>query len=111
MISIHAPTKGTTRPYSVLAAALRTASYNLQAVSPKDSPKTIARNQASQAKNKGLFAQQELFAFVNCEAHYSFDRAANVLGLGSDHLIKIPVDEHGRMRTDALEAELARVRA
>lgn len=71
----------------------------------------IARNQASQAKNKGLFAQQELFAFVNCEAHYSFDRAANVLGLGSDHLIKIPVDEHGRMRTDALEAELARVTA
>ncbi len=72
----------------------------------------VARNRACQAvKKQGLFAQPELFAFVNAEAHYSFDRAANILGLGSGHLVKVAVDEHGRMRSDALAGALAHVRA
>lgn len=62
-------------------------------------------------KDKGLFQQAELFGFVNADAHYSMDRAANILGLGIDHLLKIPVDEHGRMSLPALEQELARVAA
>ncbi len=69
-----------------------------------------ARNRCSHCvKQKGLFGGQKLFAFVNEEAHYSLDRAANILGLGSEHLVKVPADEHGRMDTQFLAAELERV--
>jgi glutamate/tyrosine decarboxylase-like PLP-dependent enzyme len=66
-----------------------------------------ARNKINPAiKQSGLFGQSELYAFVNDDAHYSMDRAANILGLGAEHLIKIPVDEHGRMHIPALEQRL-----
>jgi glutamate/tyrosine decarboxylase-like PLP-dependent enzyme len=35
------------------------------------------------------------------------DKAAMVIGLGSDHLIKIPCDEWGRMDIIELEREIA----
>ncbi len=38
--------------------------------------------------------------------HYSLDKAADVLGLGHDALIRIPVDRDFRMRVDALEEVL-----
>jgi glutamate/tyrosine decarboxylase-like PLP-dependent enzyme len=66
-----------------------------------------ARNRINpRIKQKGLFGQPELFGFVNADAHYSMDRAANILGLGTDHLIKIPVDEHGRMNISILEQRM-----
>jgi glutamate/tyrosine decarboxylase-like PLP-dependent enzyme len=71
-----------------------------------------ARNSVfPEAKQRGLFGRQELFAFVNADAHYSMDRAANILGLGAEHLIKVPVDDHGRMSVPALEQRLAEVTA
>ena len=71
-----------------------------------------ARNKINPAiKQKGLFGQPELFAFVNSDAHYSMDRAANILGLGVEHLIKIPVDEHGRMSIPALEQRMSEIAA
>ncbi|MCL2790826.1 MAG: pyridoxal-dependent decarboxylase [Desulfobulbus sp.] len=69
-----------------------------------------ARNSLSpKTKHQGLCGGQQLFAFVNADAHYSMDRAANILGLGTSHLLKIPVDAHGCMRIDALEEQLAQV--
>jgi glutamate/tyrosine decarboxylase-like PLP-dependent enzyme len=62
-------------------------------------------------KQQGLFGRPELFAFVNADAHYSMDRAANILGLGADHLVKIPLDDHGRMRVEELEQRLAAITA
>ena len=54
-----------------------------------------ARNNLTpEIKKRGLFGRPELFGFVNANAHYSMDRAANILGLGADHLLKIPVDGH-----------------
>ncbi len=71
-----------------------------------------ARNKINpQVKQRGLFAQPQLFGFVNADAHYSMDRAANILGLGVDHLIKIPVDAHGRMSIPALEERLSEITA
>lgn len=71
-----------------------------------------ARNSACPAtKQSGLFGKAPLFAFVNADAHYSMDRAANILGLGTEHLIKIPVDDHGRMSMPALEERLVEVTA
>ena len=71
-----------------------------------------ARNSVSpEIKQWGLFGRPELFAFVNADAHYSMDRAANILGLGTGHLIKIPVDDHGRMSVPSLEQQLAEITA
>lgn len=71
-----------------------------------------ARNQANaRIKQSGLFGQRELYAFVNEEAHYSMDKAANILGLGSDHLIKIPVNARGEMVPGLLEQKIEEIAA
>ena len=69
-----------------------------------------ARNNLTlEIKKRGLFGGPELFGFANANAHYSMDRAANILGLGADHLLKVPVDAHGRMRIDELERQMTNV--
>jgi glutamate/tyrosine decarboxylase-like PLP-dependent enzyme len=69
-----------------------------------------ARNMAAgKVKSSGLFGQQELFAFVNSEAHYSMDKAANILGIGTDHLIKVGLNDEGAMDPVVLEYEIQRV--
>ena len=63
----------------------------------------------SRIKQWGLFGRPEMFAFVNADAHYSMDRAANILGLGTGHLVKVEVDNHGRINPGALEERLHEV--
>jgi len=41
--------------------------------------------------------------FVSEEAHYSFFKALNQLGIGTDNLIPVPSDSAGRMRASELE--------
>ena len=48
----------------------------------------------------------KLTAFVNEHAHYSFETAANLLGLGAKSVIKVAADKQGRMRPDALDQEI-----
>jgi len=48
---------------------------------------------------------------VQADAHYSIARAAGILGLGTENVVKIPLDDRRRMRPDALDAELARLDA
>lgn len=63
-----------------------------------------ARNHfAENSKDQGLFNSAPLVAFVSADAHYSLDKAANLLGIGTRQLIKVPVDDRGRMRADVLE--------
>ncbi|MDQ7017751.1 MAG: pyridoxal-dependent decarboxylase [Robiginitomaculum sp.] len=66
---------------------------------------------APNAKRDGLFGTSPLVAFVNAEAHYSMDKAVNLLGIGTDNLVKVPVDDHGRMRLDALEQAICDTKA
>ncbi len=69
-----------------------------------------ARNATNPSmKQAGLFGQQKLFAFVGADAHYSMDRAANILGIGVDQLIKVPLDPMGAMLPAELERSIARV--
>lgn len=44
--------------------------------------------------------------YCSAEAHYSNTRAIELLGLGSQALRQIEIDEHRRMRPDALEAAI-----
>jgi glutamate/tyrosine decarboxylase-like PLP-dependent enzyme len=43
-------------------------------------------------------------AFVSDQAHYSFAKAAKVLGIGADNLIAVQSDAQGRMEPTALES-------
>ncbi|GIW74352.1 MAG: pyridoxal-dependent decarboxylase [Phycisphaerales bacterium] len=49
--------------------------------------------------------------FASAEAHYSVERAAVILGLGSSSVVAVPHDRYGRMRTDALAHAVACARA
>lgn len=48
-----------------------------------------------------------LVAFVSEHAHFSFDKAAIVSGLGLDNLVKVPCEPDGSMSVQALERALA----
>ncbi|MCU0552192.1 MAG: aspartate aminotransferase family protein [Leptolyngbya sp. Prado105] len=64
-----------------------------------------ARNQAfPTAKDQGMLHQSAVF--VSEQAHYSFLKAANVLGIGLNNVIKVKTDPKGRMIPQALQAAI-----
>ncbi len=63
-----------------------------------------ARNMTSEKiKGDGLIQAKPLSAFVSADAHYSLDKAANVLGLGTNNLLKVPINANGEMDPEQLE--------
>ncbi|MGG6263327.1 pyridoxal phosphate-dependent decarboxylase family protein [Leptolyngbya sp. AN03gr2] len=65
-----------------------------------------ARNRAFPgAKYQGL--SQRAAVFVSDQAHYSFLKAANVLGIGLNNVIKVKTDAKGSMIPDELERAIA----
>ncbi len=51
----------------------------------------------------GMFGAPELQVVVGEEVHVSILKALSLLGLGSERVVKIPVDSQGRMRADAFK--------
>ena len=47
---------------------------------------------------------------AHADAHYSVARAAGILGLGSRQIVRVGLDEQGRMDPQRLDEELARLR-
>jgi glutamate/tyrosine decarboxylase-like PLP-dependent enzyme len=45
--------------------------------------------------------------YVSDQAHYSFDRAANTLGIGTDNVVAVATDADGKMLPDALARAIA----
>lgn len=65
----------------------------------------MARHRAqSHAKEQGLSERKPLVAFCSAESHYSFAKAASIIGIGSDQLWKVPVDNAGKMEAEALRS-------
>ena len=54
-------------------------------------------------KEEGIFGSKVLTGFVSEESHYSFLKAAKLLGIGNKQIIKVPCDEYGHMNPTALE--------
>lgn len=51
------------------------------------------------------FSHNRFRVYVSAEAHYSFDKAANITGIGTQNLILVPANERGEM----IPAELERI--
>jgi len=48
----------------------------------------------------------KLKAFINEQAHYSFETAANVLGIGAKNVVKVKADKEGKMIPGELKKEI-----
>jgi aromatic-L-amino-acid decarboxylase len=62
-------------------------------------------------RREGLGACAPLRIYTSEEAHSSVERAAILLGLGQDGVVKLPTDEDFRLRVDALEEAVTADRA
>eukprot|EP00656_Telonema_subtile_P021157 TRINITY_DN22195_c0_g1_i1.p1 TRINITY_DN22195_c0_g1~~TRINITY_DN22195_c0_g1_i1.p1 ORF type:complete len:427 (+),score=143.68 TRINITY_DN22195_c0_g1_i1:300-1580(+) len=61
-------------------------------------------------KTKGNAAAGQLVGFYSAQAHYSIRKGFSFLGLGSENLIVVPCDEHGRMVVDELDKAIAKAK-
>ncbi len=57
-------------------------------------------------KKRGINPKKNLIFFVSDQAHYSFEKAANLLGLGSQSMTKIKTNKKGEMIPEVLEKEI-----
>jgi L-2,4-diaminobutyrate decarboxylase len=48
---------------------------------------------------------------VSEDCHYSISRAAGILGIGENQIVKLPIDEQRRIRPDSMEATLDTAKA
>jgi glutamate/tyrosine decarboxylase-like PLP-dependent enzyme len=63
-----------------------------------------ARNRLfPEGRFSGYENRLKLKAFVSDQAHYSFETAANIIGIGSKNVVKIQSDKNGKMIPAALE--------
>ena len=70
----------------------------------------LAARQAITGRNvweDGLAGGRPLALLVSGEAHYSVKRAAQILGLGHEGIVPIPVDDRFRLRPEALPESFA----
>lgn len=63
-----------------------------------------ARDQVNrEIRQKGYSNQKQLVAYVNSDSHYSMDKAAALLGIGTENLKRIQTDSRGGMDLKCLE--------
>lgn len=56
-----------------------------------------------EVKTKGMSKLPEMRVYTSEHSHYSFDKGAITLGLGTDSVVKVPCHSNGRMDPEALE--------
>jgi glutamate/tyrosine decarboxylase-like PLP-dependent enzyme len=60
-------------------------------------------------EKQGLIGAPAITVVTSEESHVSIFAALQMLGLGSERVVKVPSDEQGRMRADELRATLAKL--
>ncbi|KAL8594515.1 hypothetical protein ACOMHN_028869 [Nucella lapillus] len=61
--------------------------------------------------SKGLWEMRKVRLYTSDEAHYSLKKASMFLGIGTDNVVCVPTDDGGRLRTDALQSQMAQDKA
>jgi glutamate/tyrosine decarboxylase-like PLP-dependent enzyme len=64
----------------------------------------VLRRVGWNVEEQGLRGAPEVTVIVGAEVHGSINRVLPLLGLGRAHLVRVPVDEQGRMRAERLPA-------
>ena len=70
---------------------------------------TVARNiffEKDEIRKKGLFGRQPFVVYASEEVHSCVDKSVELLGIGSNHLRKIPTDAQFKIRLDLLEQQI-----
>lgn len=70
---------------------------------------TVARNiffENEDIRKKGLFGQKPFVVYASEEVHSCVDKSVDLLGIGTNHLRKIPTDGNFRIRLDTLEEQI-----
>uniref|UniRef100_A0A8D0AYI5 Cysteine sulfinic acid decarboxylase n=1 Tax=Salvator merianae TaxID=96440 RepID=A0A8D0AYI5_SALMN len=62
-------------------------------------------------KQKGNWALPKLAAFTSYECHYSIQKGAAFLGIGTDNIYLVAVDEKGKMIPEDLEKQISRAKS
>jgi len=60
----------------------------------------LLKNQGYDVAAKGLFGAPEIKVVLSEGAHSTIYKALSILGLGSERIIKVPMDKQGRIRED-----------
>jgi glutamate/tyrosine decarboxylase-like PLP-dependent enzyme len=68
----------------------------------------VLRQAGWDVEANGLFGAPPIDVMVSDESHYTIFNALRFLGLGSARVTRVPTDDQGRMRADALAEALAR---
>ncbi len=66
-----------------------------------------ARSHYNPAIRQTGFAHNQFRIYVSADAHYSFDKAANITGIGTQNLIQVPTNDRGEMIPEELERIIA----
>ncbi len=67
----------------------------------------LLARQGWDVERQGLFGAPEIPVVVSDESHVTIFAALQMLGMGRERVIRVPTDEQGRMRADALAGVLA----
>jgi len=62
----------------------------------------LLRRHGWDVSSRGLFGAPEIRVVLGAGAHSTIYKALSIIGLGKDRLIKVPTDEQGRIRSDAI---------
>ncbi len=67
----------------------------------------LLARQGWDVERQGLFGAPDIPVVVSDESHVTIFAALQMLGMGRERVIRVPTDEGGRMRADALREALA----
>nr|POF02223.1 l-aspartate decarboxylase dtxs4 [Quercus suber] len=67
----------------------------------------IARNNLHPETKTEGYAGKKLVLFTSADGHYSLEKAAQIMGFGSNAVRSVPVDDQGRMLSTQLDAAIS----
>jgi aromatic-L-amino-acid/L-tryptophan decarboxylase len=70
-----------------------------------------ARERATKYQSNKTGIQQKLVAYISTQTHSSLEKAVKIIGIGSENLRMIDVDEKFAMRTDLLKEQIQKDKA